>query len=130
MNWFRRFMMGRYGVDQLSNALLVLSILVLMVNFFLKIPILSSLAMAILLISYFRIFSKNINKRYQENMKFLNWWNPIRGKFNKTKTKIKSSRTHKFFKCPNCNQDIRVPKGKGRIIIRCPKCNERFEGRT
>ena len=62
MNWFRRFMMGRYGVDQLSNALLVLSILVLMVNFFLKIPILSSLAMAILLISYFRIFSKILTR--------------------------------------------------------------------
>ena len=130
MNWLKKFMMGRYGVDHLSNAMLLISILILVANIFLKIPALSTFVTIIIFISYFRIFSKNINKRYQENMKFLNWWNPIKGKFNKTKTKIKQGKTHKFFKCPNCSQDIRVPKGKGRIKIRCPKCNETFEGRS
>lgn len=130
MNWLKKFMTGRYGVDHLSNAMLTISILILIANVFLKIPVLSSFVTVIIFISYFRIFSKNINKRYQENMKFLNWWNPIKGKFNKTKTKVKQSKTHKFFKCPNCSQDIRVPKGKGRIKVRCPKCNEKFEGRS
>lgn len=123
-------MTGRYGVDHLSNAMLVVSISILIINIFAKIPLLNSLVTVIIIISYFRMFSKNINKRYQENMKFLQWWNPIRGKLNKTKIKIKQSKTHKFFKCPNCKQDIRIPKGKGRIKIRCPKCNEKFEGRT
>ncbi|MDR7869236.1 MAG: hypothetical protein RIN55_00135 [Tissierellaceae bacterium] len=130
MNWFRKFMTGRYGVDQLSNAMLVISILVLIINIFAKVPLLNSLVTAIIVLSYFRMFSKNINKRYQENMKFLQWWNPIKGKFSKTKNRLEQSKTYKFFKCPNCGQDIRVPKGKGRIKIRCPKCDEKFEGRT
>lgn len=130
MNWLKKFMYGRYGADQLSNAILIVSILILVANVFLKIPQLSTVVTIIILISYFRMFSKNINKRYQENMKFLKWWNPIKGKFNKTKKKVEQSKTHKFFKCPGCSQDIRVPKGKGRIKIRCPKCNEKFEART
>ncbi len=130
MNWLKKFMYGRYGSDQLSNAMLIVSISVLVANIFLKIPLLGTVVTFMILISYFRIFSKNINKRYQENMKFLKWWNPIKGKFNKTKKKLKQGKTHKFFKCPGCNQDIRVPKGKGRIKITCPKCNEKFEART
>lgn len=130
MNWLKKFMVGRYGVDHLSNAMVIFSIVILVANIFLKIPLLSSIVTVIILISYFRIFSKNINKRYQENMKFLNWWNPIKSKFSKTKMKAKQSKTHKFFKCPSCSQEIRVPKGKGRIKITCPKCNEKFEGRS
>lgn len=130
MNWLKKFMIGRYGVDHLSNAMIVVGIIIMILNIFLKFPILNVLITAIIVISYFRIFSKNINKRYQENMKFLHWWNPIRNRWNKTKKKVKSSKTHKFFKCPSCNQEIRVPKGKGRIIIRCPKCSEKFEART
>lgn len=129
-NWLRKFMAGRYGVDHLSNAMLVVSIIVLIINIFAKIPILNTIVLLVLFISYFRMFSRNINKRYQENMKFLQWWNPIKGKFNKTKNRIKQSKTYKFFTCPSCGQDIRIPKGKGRIKIRCPKCNEKFEGRT
>ncbi len=130
MNWFRKFMTGRYGVDQLSNAILGVSIGLLLINMFTRIPILNTIVTVLIVMSYFRIFSKDINRRYAENMKFLNWFNPIRGKFNKTKNKIKQSKTYKFFKCPKCGQDIRVPKGKGRIKIRCPKCSEKFEGRT
>lgn len=88
MNWLKKFMTGRYGVDNLSNAMLVISILLLVANAFLKLPILGTIVTVIIFISYFRIFSKNINKRYQENMKFLNWWNPIKGKFSKTKRKL------------------------------------------
>lgn len=130
MNWFKRFMVGRYGVDQLSNAMLVVSFIILIINIFAKIPLLNTLVLVIIIISYFRMFSKNINKRYIENAKFLNWWNPIRSKFGKTKKKVEQSKEYKFFKCPNCKQDIRVPKGKGRVIITCPTCKEDFEGRT
>src|SRR5690554_6530961 len=107
MNWLRKFMYGRYGVDQLSNVMIIISILLVVANMFLKIPALGTIGTIIIVISYSRMFSKNISKRYQENMKFLNWWNPIKGNFNKTKKKVKQSKTHKFFKCPNCKQDIR-----------------------
>ena len=117
-NRLRNFMVGRYGVDQLSNAMLTASILIVIINIFAKIQVLNYLVFAFILISYFRMFSKNINKRYQENMKFLQWWNPIRSKFNKTKNRAKQSKTYKFFTCPNCGQDIRIPKGKGRIKIK------------
>ena len=80
MNWLKKFMYGRYGVDQLSNGLILVSILLLILNLFLKLPALRYLTTLLIFISYYRMFSKNINKRYQENMKFLNWWNPIKAK--------------------------------------------------
>lgn len=130
MNWLRRLMTGRYGVDQLSNGLLILSIIMFIVRAFTKIDIFYYFATILLVYSYIRIFSKNINKRYQENMKFINWWNPIKFKFQGFKNRIKQSRTHRFFKCPSCNKRLRVPKGKGKINITCPSCHMKFEKRT
>src|SRR5690606_32970374 len=126
----RKVMTGRYGVDQLSNALLITSIILLVLSSIFKIRILNTLSMATLVLSYFRIFSRNINQRYQENMKFLNWWNPIKWKWYSLKNRIKQSKTHKFFKCPSCNKQLRVPKGKGKIKISCPNCHTKFEARS
>jgi predicted RNA-binding Zn-ribbon protein involved in translation (DUF1610 family) len=128
--WLRKVMTGRYGVDQLSHALLILSIILMVLGAIFRVGILNNLAMIVLVLSYFRVFSKNINKRYQENMKFLNWWNPIKSKFYNFKNKIKQSKTHKFFKCPSCNKQLRVPRGKGKIKITCPNCHTKFEARS
>lgn len=130
MNWLRKIMTGRYGVDQLSNGMLVVSVILFVINMFIKNAIISYVGTAIIIISYIRIFSKNINRRYQENMKFLNWWNPIKYKVLGFRDRIKQSRTHKFLKCPSCSKTLRVPKGKGKINITCPSCNTTFESRT
>ena len=130
MNWLKKQMIGRYGVDQLSNALLILSFILLIGSIIADIKVINSIAMGILLISYIRIFSRNINKRYQENLKFLNWWNPIKFKLLGFVNRTKQLKTHRFYKCPQCNQELRVPKGKGKINVSCPKCHNKFEKRT
>ena len=130
MNWLKKKMIGRYGVDQLSNVLIVLSFILLVVSIIADIKVINSIAMGILLVSYIRIFSRNINKRYQENLKFLNWWNPIKFKWLGFANRTKQFKTHRFYKCPQCNQELRVPKGKGKINVSCPKCHNKFEKRT
>lgn len=123
-------MNGRYGIDQLYNAMVITSIVLTLISGITKWRFLSTLGLVIILFAIFRVFSKNTSKRYQENMKFLQWWNPIRSKWRGTINRIKGSKTHKYLKCPGCRQDLRVPRGKGKISITCPKCKTKFETRS
>ena len=122
MNWIRRFMIGRYGSDHLSIALMGVWIFMWILSRFVDNKIIGIFYMVIPVIIFYRIFSKDITKRYQENIKFLNIWNPIK---NRTKTRIqqlKDFKHYRYFKCSNCKQILRVPKGKGKISITCPRC--------
>ena len=130
MNWLRKFMAGRYGVDNFSNTLITISLILFVINIFARVQILYTIGIVILIYSYFRVFSKNINKRYQENIQFLNATKPIRSKFNKIKNRLKSLKTHKYYKCPQCSQELRVPKGKRKVNIKCRNCNHKFVRRT
>lgn len=130
MNWLRKFMTGRYGVDQFSTSLITISLILIVANIFLRNQILYTISLIILGYSYYRVFSKNIHKRYQENMQFLNATKPLTQKTNKIKRRFKSLKTHKFYKCPECSQELRVPKGKGKVTVKCPKCNHKFTRRT
>jgi ribosomal protein L37AE/L43A len=76
------------------------------------------------------MFSKNIPARSRENAVFMKIWYRIKNLFFKEKVKFQNKKTHKFFKCPGCRKTLRVPKGKGRIYITCPKCGERFTKKT
>ena len=129
-NSMRRFMYGRYGTDQLNMALLIISLVLSLVSSILSIFFSNSLAFSIVylfvsLLTYvllffaiFRIFSRNIYKRRRENQKFLNGWNRIR------------DRKHRYFRCPQCHQTVRVPRNRGKINIRCPNCGEKFIKKT
>ena len=130
MNWLQRLLAGRYGVDQLSIAILILSVILLIVSSILRNPILSILTFIPLILCYLRMFSKNFAKRRAENEKFLTLWNPIAGWFRRQKNKIRDRKTHRYFKCPNCKQSLRVPKGNGTISITCPKCKTDFSKET
>ena len=122
-NWLRRFMYGRYGVDQLSITLIVVAFIVSIFSPRLRIPALIS--MVIFVAAYFRVFSRNINKRYMENQKFLKAVSPISKMFRSLKMRIEGRKDFKYFKCKNCGQQIKVPKGKGKIRITCPKCGDK-----
>jgi len=132
MNWFRKFMYGRYGGDQLSRALLVLSFILLMLAGFLprSLSILSVIAYVPTFICMYRIFSKNIFKRRQENYKYLKFENSGTKWFKQKLNVIKGSKTHKYFKCPDCKQSLRVPRGSGKISITCPKCKKTFKAKS
>ena len=129
-NRFRNFMMGRYGPDQLCVALFIAALAVRIIATFLRFYALDVLSFALLIYGFFRFFSRNIEKRRRENDVFLRYWGPARFKLRKSRDKFASRKTHKFFTCPNCKNTLRVPKGKGRIQITCPKCGERFERKS
>lgn len=130
MNWLRNFMIGRYGVDKLNTVLLVLSIVLTFISSITNITILLYLSYIPLILCIYRIFSRNTNARIQENYKFLKFYNPIESFVKKKLNILKGSKTHKYFECPNCKQTVRVPKGKGKVTITCPKCNTKFTKNT
>ncbi|WP_434511136.1 hypothetical protein [Desulfitobacterium sp. AusDCA] len=130
MNWLRKLMVGRYGLDQLSMALLIAYLPISLFAQILRVNWLNLIALAPLAICYFRIFSRNIVKRREENRKFLVWWYPFKSWFNRNFSRIKDIKDHRYFQCPSCKQKVRVPKGKGNIRITCPKCRTQFVKRT
>lgn len=134
---FMKFMKGRYGPDILGRDLLFLAIGLMIVNFMVANQILRIIPFIILLVTYFRMFSKNFAKRYNENRVYTNFkyrlLSPFSGvgKFFKTGFKrLKDFPKYKYKKCPSCAQTLRLPRGKKEIIVTCPKCKHKFETRT
>jgi hypothetical protein len=130
MNWLKRFMMGRYGIDQLSTAMLIISILFTLVGELSSLSILGLISYIPLGICIYRVFSKDVSKRQMENYKFSMLMSPVYSWLKKKQNHALNAKTHRYFKCPNCKSDLRVPKGKGKIIITCPKCKTEFREKT
>ena len=122
-------MQGRYGNDQLNRFLMVLVMISLLISLFGVRPI-YLVGIAILVWSYFRMFSRNIYKRQAENSVYLRYEYKVRQKFAGWKKAAKQRKTHHIYKCPSCKQKIRIPRGKGKIEIRCPKCGQTFIRRS
>ena len=122
----QRFMMGRYGMDAFSKFLMIVWLILWGIDLFIDSVILSFLSIGFLIYMYYRIFSRDIQKRYQENVKYLNIKNRVLSKFRSEKNMMVQRKTHHIYKCPTCKQKIRIPKGKGRICITCPKCKTEF----
>lgn len=122
----QRFMMGRYGVDAFNKFLFATSLILWILDMFVSTRILYSWAILLVIYAYFRMFSRNIQKRYQENVKYLQMKSKVLSKFKFKKSDIAQRKTHHIYKCPTCRQKIRIPRGKGRICITCPKCKTEF----
>ncbi len=137
MNWLRNFMMGRYGLDQMTVGLLVgmmVFSLLSSLTWFLPLYLIS---IALMIWAVFRVFSRNTAARARENEKFLvfwnqvkKWWNGVRQWFAKQKRKWDDRKTHVYFRCPNCKKELRVPKGKGKLEVTCPLCRSKFIKKT
>lgn len=122
----QHFMIGRYGMDSFSKFLLGVTLVLCIFNSFFKNVFLHSWTLVLIVYIYYRIFSRDTQKRYQENLKFLQLKNKFLAKFQREKSYMKQRKTHHIYKCPTCQQKIRIPKGKGRICITCPKCKTEF----
>ena len=131
-----KFMQGRYGVDELSRFTMGVALALIILTMFVNIvnrsvgSVLDFLGIAAIVYAYFRIFSRNIQQRYAENQKFLQMTSKFRFRFNKEKDLMKQRKTHHIYSCPGCGQKIRIPKGKGKIEIECPKCHTKFVKRS
>ncbi|TYQ15832.1 UNVERIFIED_CONTAM: hypothetical protein Cloal_2322 [Acetivibrio alkalicellulosi] len=130
MNWLKKFMIGRYGSDNLSVFLLILSIILTFASSFARNSVLMTMSYIPLFIALYRMFSKNIQKRSMESYKFAMLVSPIYSRYKRFLSRIRASKTHKYFKCTTCKTNLRVPKGKGKILITCPNCKKEFIKRT
>ena len=134
MNRFReklmRFMQGRNGFDQFSQFLNMVVLVIFVLSLFIKWAPLYYIGIALLIYMYFRVFSKNIPKRYAENQKFCNMRYDFSIKKNKMKKEWEQRKIYRFYRCPMCKQKVRVPKGRGKICMTCPKCREEFVRRS
>ena len=121
-----QFMRGRYGMDQFGRFIFWSTMICLVVSMFFRSNVLYLLSLFLLIYSYFRMFSRNYAKRYAENQKYLQLTTGVRTKFAGLKRDMKQSKTYHIYKCPNCRQKIRIPRGKGKIVVTCPKCRTEF----
>lgn len=118
----RRFMQGRYGTDKLNMLLLGCSCVLVLLCMFIRQPVinlvLTAVAYGLMILAIFRSLSRNTYRRYQENRQYLMLLDRFK------------DREHRYFYCPKCRQPVRVPRGKGKIAISCPKCKEKFIKKT
>ncbi len=150
---FIQFMQGRYGADKFGQFLSGVILVLIVLEMFLRMPVLWWISLLLLVYMYFRMFSRNIAKRYQENQKYLAITSKLRSSgfgrsvgafFEKLGEHIrrlsykaasageqrKRNAGFHIYKCPQCGQKIRIPKGKGKIMVRCPKCGKEFKKRS
>lgn len=124
-----RFMAGRNGPDQLSRALTALLLAVLILSMFAEAR-LSRILMALFMLGviylYFRIFSRNVSRRREENAAYMQRTASLRAWFRSLGERWRQRRDYKFFRCPMCRTLLRVPRGKGKIKIVCRKCGNSF----
>ena len=128
-NFLQKLMYGRYGGDQLNNLLLILYFGFWLVSLVTGVELLSSLGLVCIFIAILRMMSRKIDRRRAENAKFLRLIAPVNRWFKLQRTKLKD-KDHRYFKCPNCSQTLRVPRGKGKITITCRSCGTSFHEKT
>ena len=127
---FFRFMAGRNGVDQLSRVCSYVALALIVVNLFTRNLVVWALAIVTLAYSYFRIFSKNVYRRREENARYMAFQNRAVTGVRNWRDRMKQRRDYAFFRCPGCRAMLRVPRGKGKLRVTCRKCGAAFERRT
>ena len=123
---FLHFMQGRYGADQLYRVMLIGgAVLVIISNFIFEVFFLM-LGWILVVLAFVRAFSKDYSRRYAENQKFLELTGKIRKVFGKQRYVMEQRKDYHIYTCPQCRQKIRMPRGKGKVEISCPKCHTKF----
>ena len=118
------FFMNRNGADDFCKFLSIASLIFMFLGYVQS--LFTSIGLAFLVLCLFRMLSRNLYKRSAENDAYLRMRGNVTGWFDKKKSRFSQLKTHRFYKCPECKQELRVPKGKGKISITCPKCNMQF----
>jgi len=118
-------MMGRYGNDRLNRFIMIVALLCIVLSM-LGVRGMNTVALLLLIYSYFRMFSRQIYKRAAENTKYCQLEYKVKSFFAGKKSQFAGQKGYRIFKCPNCKQKLRVPKGRGKIAISCRKCGTEF----
>lgn len=129
-NRLRSWLQGRNGADELTTFIIVCALLVVVANFFLNTMFLSVLSLALMAYAWWRMSSKNVEARMRENRAFAELLGPLRPWLKNPGAAFLEARSYKHLRCPSCSQRMRVPRHKGKLRVRCPKCKATFEART
>lgn len=121
---------GRNGADELSGAVTNLAIILVIINLFVGSRVLPAIALLLLIYAWFRISSKNIEARNRENTAALKAAGPVISFLSNPISMLQENKNYVHYKCPSCGQKVRIPRGKGKVRITCPKCHTRFEGKA
>ena len=122
----RRFMIGRYGTDGLNQFLSMASIVLLLLSLLTRFSLFTWLGLALLILCYYRSLSRNISKRTEENYQYYTLKDRIDRRFHSLKDQWANRKIYHYYRCPKCRQKLRVPRGRGRIQISCPRCGTQF----
>ena len=125
-NAIQRFMYGRYGNDQLNTCLIVLYLVFYLLFVFTHWAVFYYITLILIFVTLFRLLSRNLAKRRQENARFMKAAGPTIQWFRFRRT-IRRDKEHRYFKCPSCGQQLRVPRGKGKITVTCRSCGASFQ---
>ena len=135
--WFEKlgykmasFMYGRYGTDELSKLLMILSLILMVVSWIPSLALIYFLALALMIWSLLRSFSRKIDKRRRELERYRRIKKPFTNFFKLSRNRWRDRKTHVYFKCKKCRAVLRIPKGKGSIVVICTRCKDRIEKKT
>ena len=126
----RQFMIGRYGTDGLNQFLSIASLVLLLIAIISRVSLFTYLGAALLIFCYYRTFSRNISKRTEENYRFYTLKDRVDNKFKGWKEQWANRKVYHYYRCPQCRQKLRVPRGRGRIQISCPRCGTQFSKKS
>ena len=125
----RTLLQGRYGIDQLTVALMLLGCLITLILSFLSVRYYRLIGLLPMILALLRVLSRNTEKRRAENDRFLRVWEPLKQKLS-VKAQHARDKDHRYYACPTCKKTLRVPKNRGKIEITCPHCGTKFKKRT
>lgn len=117
----RRFMYGRYGMDPLGHFLFFACVILLLLSRFTHKGLLYWIALALLIYEYVRMLSRNIQKRFSENQIYLSYRDKVKRFFAKQKHLMQLRKDYRIYSCPKCHQKVKIPKGRKKVEIHCPK---------
>lgn len=123
-------MQGRYGTDDYTKFLIVVSLIFILLENITSYSFFSVIGLGLLVYGYFRVLSKNPPKRWRENQSYLKQKRKVINRISKLNWTWKQRKQYRFYKCPSCKQKVRVPKGKNKINITCPSCSTQFIKKT
>lgn len=123
---FQRFMVGRYGVDTLGKHLTNLTLVLLIISFFFRSVFFTGFILILMIWTNYRMFSKKTYKRSSENRMYLQHVRKLKGKI----AKLKDRKDYKYFKCPECQLQLRAPRKRGAIVVTCSRCKHKFDKKT
>ncbi|MDD2647852.1 MAG: hypothetical protein PHI27_08580 [Eubacteriales bacterium] len=123
----RSFMNGRYGGDQLSRALLWVGLAIYLLGLILNISILWLIGLAVYVFVIYRMMSKKLDVRAEENRKYMSWISRRKTEYRQAKARFKNRKEYKYFRCPGCKSWLKLKRGTGSVTVTCSRCRHSFE---